>query len=126
VTRLTTRNAATWYVLLMALWVYGFGVIDRELPALLVFLLLLGAGGIHVGAGYLIGRWEALVLAAVPVLLALAIAGFGSTLWVTILLLAFFPGAPLIGAGVYLGMWLDERDDRSPDSWLYGERPNYY
>jgi hypothetical protein len=125
VDRFNTRNAATWYVIFMALWVYGFGVIDRELPAMLVFTLLLGAGAIHAGAGYLIGRWEAVALAGVPVLLALAISGFGSTLWVTNLLLAFFPGAPLIAAGVYFGMWLDERDDRSPDSWLYGERPDY-
>jgi hypothetical protein len=123
--RFNTRNAATWYVLLMAVWVYGFGLIDRQLPALLVFLLLLAAGAIHVGAGYLIGRWQAVALAAVPVALAVAISGTGSSLWVTLLLLMFFPGAPLIGAGVYFAMWQAERDDRSPDSWLYGENPEY-
>lgn len=123
--QLNTRTAATWYVLLMTLWVYGFGLINRQLPALAVFLLLMAAGAIHVGAGYLIGRWEALALAPVPVLLALAIGGLGSSLWVTLLLLMVFPGAPLIAAGVYFGLWQEERDDRSPDSWLYGERPDY-
>ena len=123
--QLNTRTAATWYVLLMALWVYGFGVIDRQLPALVVFVVLLGAAAIHVGAGYLLARWEAIGLAAVPVLLAIAIAGLGSSLWVTILLLMVFPGAPLIAAGVYFSLWQADRDDRSPDSWLYGERPDY-
>jgi hypothetical protein len=121
VTTFNTRTASTWYVLLMAVWIYGFANSHRALPALVVFVLLLGAGAIQVGAGYLIGRWEALALAAVPILLATAASGFGSTLWVTLVLLMIFPGAPLIGVGVWLSSWLEERGDRSPDSWLYGD-----
>jgi hypothetical protein len=124
VTRFNTRTAPTWYVVLMAAWVYGFANSDRDLPALVVFVLLLGAGAIQVGAGYLIGRWEALVLALIPILLAGAASGVGSTLWVTLILLMIFPGGPLIGAGVWLSGWLDERGDRSPDSWLYGDNPS--
>ena len=120
-TRFNPRTAPTWYVVLMAAWVYGFANSDRALPALLVFVLLLGAGAIQVAAGYLIARWEALALAAVPMLLGAAASGIGSTLWVTLVLLMIFPGAPLIGGGVWLSAWLDERGDRSPDSWLYGE-----
>lgn len=120
-TRFNARTAPTWYVVLMAVWVYGFANSDRALPALVVFVLLLGAGAIQIAAGYLIGRWEALALAAVPILLATAASGFGSTLWVTLVLLMIFPGAPLIGVGVWLSGWLEERGDRSPDSWLYGD-----
>ena len=118
---LSPRTASTWYVLLMAAWVYGFAGSDRELPALLVFVLLLGAGAIQVGAGYLIGRWEALALGVVPVLLAAASSGIGSSLFVTLVFLMIFPGAPLIGLGVWLRGLSEERGDRSPDSWLYGD-----
>ena len=120
-TRFNPRTAPTWYVLAMAGWVYGFASSDRQLPPLLVFALLLGAGAIQVGAGFVIGRWEALVLAGVPILLATAASGLGSTLWVTLVVLMIFPGTPLIALGVWLRGWTDERDDRSPDSWLYGD-----
>ena len=105
----------------MAAWVYGFASSQRQLSPWLVFVLLLGAGAAQVGAGFLIGRWEALALAAVPVLLGAAASGAGSTLCVTLVLLMVFPGAPLIGGGVWLRGWLEERGDHSPDSWLYGD-----
>ena len=108
----------------MAGWVYGFANADADLPAALVFVLLLGAGAVQVAAGYAIGRWEALVLAVVPVLLALAASGTDSSLWLTLVLLMVFPGGPLIGLGVLLRRWAAERDDASPDGWLFGERPD--
>jgi len=123
VSKINTRTAPTWYIVLMAAWVYGFAASDRDLPPLVVFGLLVVAGGVHVGVGYLVGRWEALALAAVPVLLALAVAGADSSLWITLVLLMVFPGAPLIGLGVWLRDWVAERDDRSPDGWLYGDSP---
>ncbi len=122
--RMDSRTAPTWYIVLMAVWVYGFANVDRHLPALLVFVLLVAAAAIQVAAGYSVGRWGALALAGVPVILALAASGLDSSLWVTLVLLMVFPGAPLIALGVYLRGWLDERDDRSPDGWLYGERPD--
>jgi len=108
----------------MAGWVYGFANADADLPAVLVFVLLLGAGAVQVAAGYAIGRWEALLLGVVPVLLALAASGTGSSLWLTLVLLMVFPGAPLIALGVVLRRWAVERDDTSPDGWLFGERPD--
>jgi hypothetical protein len=121
VIRIDPRRAPTYYVLAMAAWVFGFAALDRDLPAMLVFLALLSAGAIQVGIGYSIGRWEAVGLAAVPVLLAFAAAGQDSSLWVTVLVLMVFPGAPLVGLGVYLRGWYAERHDGSPDGWLYGD-----
>ncbi len=121
--RIDSRTAPTWYILLMAAWVYGFANADRVLPALLVFMLLLLAGAVQVAVGYAVGRWGALAFAGVPVLLALAASGLDSSLWVTLVLLMVFPGGPLIALGVWLRGWLAERDDASPDGWLYGERP---
>lgn len=123
VTTIDTRRAPTAYIILMALWVYGFANADAELPAILVFVLLLAAGAVQVAAGYAIGRWEALSLALVPILLALAASGTESSLWLTLVLLMIFPGAPLIAVGVVLRRWAAEREDASPDGWLFGERP---
>ena len=123
VTRINTRTAATWYVLVMAAWVYGFAAVDRELPPLLVFSLLLLAGAAQVAVGFALGRWEALGLAAVPIVLAVAAPGAGTGLAVSVGILMVFPGAPFIALGVHLRQWKAERDDGSPDAWLYGERP---
>jgi hypothetical protein len=123
VPRLDPRKVPTLYVIVMAAWIYGFAAADRSLPALAIFVLLLAGAGVQVVAGYSIGRWEALALGVVPVLLAVAAAGLDSNLWTTLVILMVFPGGPLIGLGVYLRHLEDERNDRSPDSWLYGEEP---
>ena len=120
---LDPRKVPTYYVIVMAAWIYGFAATDRSLPALAVFVLLLLGAGVQVAAGYSIGRWEALALAVVPVLLAVAASGLDSSLWTTLVILMIFPGAPLIGLGVYLRHMEEERNDRSPDAWLYGEDP---
>jgi predicted transporter len=105
----------------MALWIYGFAALNRPLPAVAVFLALLAAAAVQVVAGYAIGRWGALALGAAPVVIALAAAGVHSTLWTTVVVLTVFPGVPLIGLGVYLRRRWEERNDRRPDAWLYGE-----
>jgi hypothetical protein len=121
--RIETRHAPAIYVLLMGACVSGFTVVDGALPPLVTFAILVAAGAVQVGAGYALGRSEALALALAPVLVALAAAGRDSSLWVTVLILMVFPGAPLIAAGVWLRRSLAERADDSPDSWLYGEPP---
>ncbi len=120
---LDARRAPTLYILAMAVWIYGFAAADRSLPAVVVFLALVAAGAVQVGAGYAIGRWGALALGVAPVVLAIAVSGADSMLWTTVLVLSVFPGTPLIGLGVYLRRRWEERNDRSPDSWLYGEEP---
>lgn len=118
ISRINRRNAPTLYVLAMAAWVYGFAASGREIPSWVVVPLLLLPVAVHVGAGYVIGRWEALALAAVPVVLAVAAAGFGNALWIFLVLLMVFPGAPLIAAGVALRQWRDPDDDPADDLWF--------
>lgn len=117
--RINPRTAPTIYIVFMAVWVYGFAGAHWSLPAPAVFLLLLLPALVHFGLGYVVARWEALSLAAVPVLLALAASGFHSLLWISLVLLMIFPGAPLIAAGVYVREWQKWREDPSSDAWLY-------
>lgn len=122
-TRIDPRKVPAFYVLTMAVWVYGFAILDRSPPALAAFVALLLAGAVQVGAGFAVGRWGALTLGVVPMLLAFAAAGPGSTLWTTVFVLMVFPGTPLIGLGVHLRHRFAEQHDDSPDGWLYGEEP---
>jgi hypothetical protein len=120
-TLIDPRKAPALYALAMGVFVGGFALLDRTPPAVLAFAALLLAGALQTWAGFVIGRWGALALAAVPVFFAVVAAGPGSTLWTTVFVLMVFPGAPLIGAGVHLRQRFDEGHDDSPDAWLYGE-----
>jgi hypothetical protein len=122
-TLIDPRKAPALYALAMGLFVGGFALLDRTPPAFLAFVVLLLAGVLQIGAGFVIGRWGALGLGAVPILFAVAAAGPGSTLWTTVFVLMVFPGTPLIGAGVHLRHHLAEQHDDSPDNWLYGDEP---
>ena len=117
--KLNARTAPTAYILFMAAWIYGFADAHWELPTPISVVLLLLPAFVHVGVGYVIGRWEAIALAAVPVAIAIAAAGIHSVLWVSLALLMIFPGAPLIAGGVYLREWLEGREDDASESWLY-------
>jgi hypothetical protein len=122
-TLIDPRKAPALYALAMGLFVGGFALLDRTPPAFLAFVVLLLAGALQIGAGFVIGRWGALGLGAVPILFAVAAAGPGSTLWTTVFVLMVFPGTPLIGAGVHLRHRFAEQHDESPDGWLYGDEP---
>jgi hypothetical protein len=124
VIRIDTRFVPSLYVIAMGAWVHGFAALDRELPPLLTFLVLLVAAGLQVAVGYAIGRWGALGLALVPIALATGVSGVGAPLFVALVVLMAFPGTPLIGLGVWARRWRDETSDDSPDAWLYGERPS--
>lgn len=114
-TRATYARAVAVYVGFMGLWVYGFANTERDLPGLAVFLLLLVPIFVHVGAGFVIARQEALYLACFPPALALLGPGIASGLWLSLLLLMIFPGAPLIAAGFGLRVWMER--DEGDDAW---------
>lgn len=114
-TRSTYVRAVLAYVGFMTAWIYGFANLERDLPSLLVFLLLLLPIFIHLGAGFVIGRLEALYLACFPPLLALVGPGLALPLWAPLLILMIFPGAPLIAAGHFLRRWLEPEE---PAEWF--------
>ncbi len=115
-TRATYVRATTVYVGFMTLWVYGFANTERNLPGVLVFLLLVAPVFVHLGAGYVIGRQEALYLACFPPVLALLGPGLASGLWLSLLLLMIFPGAPLIAGGFGLRLIADR--DQVDENWF--------
>ena len=121
--RIDPRKVPTLYVIAMAAWIYGFAAADRSLPALVVFVLLLMGAAVQVWVGFEIGRWEAIGLAVVPVLLAVAAAGIDSSLWTTHRHPHGLPGRPAHRPRRVPAHLDEERNDRSPDSWLYGEEP---
>ncbi len=113
---LSARTAALLYAAIMTAWVVGFAGTNRELPGLLVLVLLLLPAAVHFGLGYVVADWWALYLAAVPVVVAApAGGGLPSPLWVSVVLLTAFPGAPLIALGIYVR---ERRDPSYVDPWL--------
>ena len=117
--KLNARTAPTVYVLFMAAWIYGFADAHWKLPPAFGVALLVLPAFVHVGLGYVIGRWNAVALAAAPIVIALAAAGIHSALWVSLALLMIFPGAPLIAGGVYLRERRAAREDDASEPWLY-------
>ncbi len=116
--QINTRRAPALYIGFMGAWIYGFAASAHRPPALVVALLFLLPVAIHLGVGYAIGRWEAVVLAGVPVVLAMIAAGLASGLWIFMALLMIFPGGPLIAAGVYLRQWREEKENPADELWL--------
>jgi hypothetical protein len=106
-TRLTYFKASLAYLGFMTVWVYGFANTEEDVPGILIFFGLLGAMLVHFGAGFAIPRQETFALLAFPPLLAILGPGVNSLLWVPLVLMMVFPGAPL----VLLGLWLRNRMD---------------
>jgi hypothetical protein len=106
-TRLTYFKASLAYLSFMTVWVYGFANTEEHVPGILIFFGLLGAMLVHFGAGFAIPRQETFALLAFPPLLAILGPGVNSVLWVPLVLMMVFPGAPL----VLLGLWLRNRLD---------------
>jgi hypothetical protein len=106
-TRLTYLKASLAYLGFMTIWMYGFANTEEHVPGILIFFGLLGAMLVHFGAGFAMPRQETFALLAFPPLLAILGPGVNSLLWVPLVLMMVFPGAPL----VLLGLWLRNRMD---------------
>jgi hypothetical protein len=96
----------------------AFANTEGVLPGILIALLLLLPGAISFALGYVVGKWWALYLTAVPIVAAAVVGGLPSPLWAAVVLLTAFPGAPLVVAGVYVRDWLARRDSSYVDPWL--------
>ena len=87
-TRLTHIKASLVYLVFMTVWVYGFAMPRQETFALLAF----------------------------PPFLALIGPGVSSLLWVPLVMMMVFPGAPL----VLLGLWLrNHLDPKEVEDYLF-------
>ncbi|HSK15003.1 MAG TPA: hypothetical protein VK915_02440 [Gaiellaceae bacterium] len=118
INELSPRTAILAYTAFMSLWIVAFAGTERALPTPLVLVLLLLPAVVHFGLGYVFSDWRALYLVAVPVVVAAFAGGLPSALWVAVVLLTAFPGAPLIAAGVWVRGWLERRDPSYVDPWL--------
>jgi hypothetical protein len=114
-TRANFVRVVAVYVGFMALWIYGFANTELHLPGILVFLLLVAPIVIHLWAGFAVGRQEVLYLACFPPVFALLAPGVAGGLWLSLLLLMIFPGAPLLAAGFGLRAWSER--DRTDEVW---------
>jgi hypothetical protein len=115
-TRLTYFKASLAYLAFMTVWVYAFANTQRHVPGLVIFLALMAGMFVHFGAGFAIPRQETFALLAFSPLLAILGPGVNSVLWVPLVLMMVFPGAPL----VLLGLWLRNRLDPQEveDCWF--------
>jgi hypothetical protein len=118
INELSPRTGALAYTAFMSLWVAAFAATDRALPAPVFLFLLLLPAVVHFGLGYVLADWRALYFVAGPIVVAAFAGGLPSALWVAIVLLTAFPGAPLVAAGVWVRGWLERRDPSYVDPWL--------
>ena len=109
------RTAPLVYGALMSLWIGVVANSQMEPPGLVVAALFLVPLALHAWLGWVVAQWWTLGLAALPVVAALAVGGLGSALWIVVVLLELFPGAPLIAAGVYARLWQEERENPADD-----------
>jgi hypothetical protein len=109
--------AAIAYLALMSLWVYG--VLDTTESGAVWLLPLIVF--VQVAAGFLVGRWPAVVLPVLVVLISIP-AGYPPTeegeplpLWFDLGFLALF-GIPLVGGGVVMRKVYDRGWNGSRDT----------
>jgi hypothetical protein len=115
-TRLTYIKASLVYLTFMTAWVYGFANTKESVPGILIFFGLIGAMLVHFSAGFAMPRQETFALLAFPPFLALVGPGVNSLLWVPLVMMMVFPGAPL----VLLGLWLRNRlEPREVEDYLF-------
>ena len=109
-TRLTHIKASLFYLVFMTVWVYGFANTSEQVPGILIFFGLIGAMLVHFGAGFAMPRQETFALLAFPPFLALVGPGVSSLLWVPLVMMMVFPGAPLVLLGLWLRNHLDPKE----------------
>ena len=115
-TRPTYIKASFAYLAFITLWIYAFANTERHVPGLFILLALVAAMAVHFGAGFAMPRQETFALLAFPPLLALLGPGVNGLLWVPLVLMMVFPGAPL----VLLGLWLrNHLDPQEVEDYLF-------
>ena len=101
-TMATYFKASLVYLAFMTVWVYGFANTEREVPGILMFVALVVPMFLHFAVGFAMPRQETFGLLAFPPLLALVGPGVNALLWVPLVMMMVFPGAPLVLLGLFL------------------------
>lgn len=115
-TRHTYIRASCAYLAFMTVWIYAFANTERHVPGLIILFALVAAMAVHFGAGFAMPRQETFALLAFPPALALLGPGVNSLLWVPLVLMMVFPGAPLVLLGLWLRNHLDPHEVE--DHWF--------
>jgi hypothetical protein len=100
--RPTYIKASLAYLGFMTLWVYAFANTERDVPGIAMFVALVLPMLLHFGVGFAVPRNEVFALLAYAPLLALVGPGVNELLWVPLVMMMVFPGAPLVLLGLYL------------------------
>jgi hypothetical protein len=100
--RTTYVKSSLAYLGFMTLWVYAFANTERHVPGIVMLVALVRPMVLHVGLGVAVPRQEAFALLAYPPLLALVGPGVNTLLWVPLVMMMVFPGAPLVLLGLFL------------------------
>jgi hypothetical protein len=109
-TMTTYVKASLVYLGFMTLWVYVFANIERDLPGIVMFVALVLPLILHFGIGFAVPRQETFALLAFPPLLALVGPGVNALVWVPLVMMMVFPGAPLVLVGLYLRRRADPQE----------------
>jgi hypothetical protein len=109
-TMTTYVKASLVYLGFMTLWVYVFANIERDLPGIVMLVALVLPLILHFGIGFVMPRQETFALLAFPPLLALVGPGVNTLLWLPLVMMMVFPGAPLVLLGLYLRRRADPQE----------------
>jgi hypothetical protein len=96
--------------------VYGFANTERDVPGLLMLVALVLPMFVHFAIGFAVPRQETFALLAFPPLLSLVGPGVNSLLWVPLVMMMVFPGAPLVLLGLFLRRRAEPQEVE--DSWF--------
>ena len=98
----TYFKASLLYLGFMTAWVYGFANSERDVPSIVMLVALVLPLLLHFGVGFAMPREETFALLAYPPFLALVGPGVDTALWVPLVMMMVFPGAPLVLLGLFL------------------------
>lgn len=101
-TMATYFRASLLYLSFMTAWVYGFANTERDLPGVVMLVALVLPMFLHFAVGFAMPRQETFALLGFPPLLTLVGPGVDTMLWVPLVMMMVFPGAPLVLLGLFL------------------------
>lgn len=109
-TRATVVKTSLLYLAFTTAWVYGFANGRHDLPGVVVLAFFLLPPCVHFLLGFALARQDACALLGFAPVLALVGPGLATSLFVPLAMLAVFPGAPLVLAGIFVRLRMEPRE----------------